>query len=1385
MRGRGVLFTPLIKASDLRVRGPLHADDRTCLFAMDNSGVADRSLMPHFVSLPPPEAFDAMADQQNASKRWKTWAMRFDDFIEASGVTAESQRCKLLAYTAGKEVSQIIRDLSTKPDTLAKTIEAIQKHFDDRKSIVYARYQFRNCNQHVGETVDSWFTRLKTVADACNFSHLRDSLIRDQIVATCVSDKLRRRLLQESDIALSDALKVARAMEAAEEQATAIEGAGTNIAAVQRKPAYGERRQRVWPTGSDRRGAQGSSVLCYRCGERGHANCNAARGKACAICGKLNHLAKACRQKQQRAVHAISDRGANAPQETLYLEVEGDDSFTNDVFSVDSPEARLQHQKTAHTDLFIEDSPCRILVDSGASCNVLSERQFRNISNSPLRPAIRPIFSYGSKTPLSVMGIADLRIRTTDMETEAPFYITKTEAPPLLGRQTAFDMGVLHIRSTRLPNVVNTLGHTAPVPRLTPVFDESVGKDLPEHLRLETILEDFRDTFDGIGCVKNVEVEVQMRSDATPVCHPPSRVPLHLRESVMEELNELLRCGIIEQVQQPSAWVSRMVVVPKAAGGVRICQDLRDVNCFVVPEKQPIPTFEEITDEMAGSKFFSELDITKAFHQIPVNVNSRHLFTFSTPLGLMRLTRLSMGFTNASEILQRVMTGVLIGLQGVKWAHDDIVVFSSNIREHNERLRACLLRLRESGITLNAAKCKLAQPRIDFLGMRISSRGIQPATEKIRALQSFKEPGNQTELRSFLGLATYLARFVPNFADVTQPMRAALRKGHIWNWTNEQRSAFNCVKKAITSENILAFFSVKRTTEVIVDASPIGVGAILLQLDDAGQRLPVAFASRALTPTEQRYSQIEREALAVKFGCLRFDHYLSGSSDFTVVTDHRPLIPLFRPGSRPPPRIERMALRLQHLNLRLVYRPGPQNPADILSRQPVEKPSSGAGEKLDALYVSAIVQGATPNGVSIEAMRQEAQRDSVIQQALASLRSGQWCGQEREFRALACIKHELSEADGLLLRGQSIVVPSSLRRTMLRLAHTGHQCWEKTLARLRSKVWWRGMRSDCEAFVRACTSCAATSGRPPRPAPLRPTALPEGAWLLLGMDFYGPVQGQMLLVTTDLFSKFPEINYVTSTSCGSVLPHLRSLFSRYGIPLEIITDNGPPFNSAEFGSFLASFGVKHRRITPLHPQANGATERVNRCINKVIRAAIAEGRNWRHALEEWLRAYRVTPHTATGVAPAELLMGRRVNDAIPMLRPSHPVLHKRSELSKQHEGYTDRMAARFNESKRAKEVRIAPGTSVLRKRQQRTKLQTPFEVAPWTVVERRGDSYRLERGGHTCTRHLTHVMPLPAPALEATHEGAKGETKEEPAECIATTPHPRAAKDKAPISYRE
>ena len=254
-------------------------------------------------------------------------------------------------------------------------------------------------------------------------------------------------------------------------------------------------------------------------------------------------------------------------------------------------------------------------------------------------------------------------------------------------------------------------------------------------------------------------------------------------------------------------------------------------------------------------------------------------------------------------------------------------------------------------------------------------------------------------------------------------------------------------------------------TELRVDASPVGLGAILTQTGPDGASRPIAYASRTLSDVERRYSQTEREALGVVWGCERFHLYLYGA-EFSLYTDHKPLEVIYGPKAKPPARFERWGLRLQQYRFKVIYEPGSKNPADVLSRLPLSNQPRRERSVADE-YINFVIKNAAPVAIPPDQIRRETANDPVLQQIQAFLHSGKW-NRNPETTSYHSVRGELSVANGILLRGQRIVMPYTLRNQTLQLSHEGHQGIVKTKQLLREKVWWPGIDNQIEKLIQKC-----------------------------------------------------------------------------------------------------------------------------------------------------------------------------------------------------------------------------------------------------------------------------------------------------------------------------
>ena len=220
-------------------------------------------------------------------------------------------------------------------------------------------------------------------------------------------------------------------------------------------------------------------------------------------------------------------------------------------------------------------------------------------------------------------------------------------------------------------------------------------------------------------------------------------------------------------------------------------------------------------------------------------------------------------------------------------------------------------------------KCEFNKTQITFFGVVFSKNGISPDPKKVQAIKEAAKPANQSELRSFLGMTNYSSRFIPDYASICEPLRRLTKQDAEWNWTSEQEDAFERLKSIMSSDTVITYYNPTRQINILVDASPVGLGAIMSQDGKV-----VAYASRALTCVESRYSQTEREALAIVWACEHFDMFIRGAPNVNIITDHKPLERIWQK-AKPPLRIERWGLRLQPYKLTIKYEPGHGNPADL------------------------------------------------------------------------------------------------------------------------------------------------------------------------------------------------------------------------------------------------------------------------------------------------------------------------------------------------------------------------------------------------------------------------------------------------------------------------
>ena len=436
-----------------------------------------------------------------------------------------------------------------------------------------------------------------------------------------------------------------------------------------------------------------------------------------------------------------------------------------------------------------------------------------------------------------------------------------------------------------------------------------------------------------------IQLEIDT-GDSPSKRQPLRRMPFAARQEVAKQLDKMQRDGVIQPSQ--SSWASPVVLMQKKDGSHRFCVDYRSLNSVTKPNTFPLPRIDDLLDQLGESRYFSTLDLASGFWQIRVHPDSQEKTAFVTPQSLFEFRVMPFGLCNAPSVFQRLMKRVLMGLNPAEGPDfvsvyiDDVLVFSRTLKEHLEHLRLVIQRLTEANLKLKPVKCRFACKEVEYLGHLITPFGLKPNPRLVSAVQEFRTPSDVRELRRFLGLASYYRKFIPKFANVTEPLHRLTRKEVEFVWSHDCQHAFDSLKQKLTEAPVLAYPSFDKDFVLETDASIKGVGAILSQKQDDGKLHPVAIASRALSQSEKNYSITELETLAVVWAVSHFHSYLYGHR-VTVYTDHSAVKAVLETPN-PTGKHARWWTRVNGQGVKqvlIVYRSGKENVgADALSRCP-------------------------------------------------------------------------------------------------------------------------------------------------------------------------------------------------------------------------------------------------------------------------------------------------------------------------------------------------------------------------------------------------------------------------------------------------------------------
>ena len=447
----------------------------------------------------------------------------------------------------------------------------------------------------------------------------------------------------------------------------------------------------------------------------------------------------------------------------------------------------------------------------------------------------------------------------------------------------------------------------------------------------------------------------------------------------------------------------------------------------------------------------------------------------------------------------------------------------------------------------------------------------------------------------------------------------------------------------ICESPILAHYDPNKPTKVSADASRHALGCVLMQYD-LNHWKPVAYASRALTTTEQKYAQIELELLAIYFACHKFDQYLLGKR-FLVESDHKPLITLFgKDLFSCPLRAQRLMLSLQRFDFDIEFVPGKfLYTADVLSRF-----VDNAPQCLNEIDVETEPSYLSGMHTQMKSELSETTLHDPLLMKLSDYITRGWpkylADCDIDLKLYWPMRNELSIQSGIIFRGNRVVIPHPLRQKFLSELHDGHLGQNKCKTKARELMYWPGMSTDIDKLINACDICNKFSSQQQR-EPLLPHPVPKYPYERVGLDLF-TCDGKDYLIITDYYSSFPEVFLMHRTTSAALINTLKPNFSRYGYPVTLVSDGAPNLTSEEFDNFLKNHCIMHVNSSAYFAQSNGMVEKAVQTCKKLIIKASENNSD----IFKSLHAYRTSP-LACGLSPAQLFFGRRLRGKLPIAAP--------------------------------------------------------------------------------------------------------------------------------------
>lgn len=1178
-------------------------------------------------------------DFSNSSVDWMNWKRNFLVYMIANGKNVEPENKKIAIFlwligTKGANIYNTLfpndgseqsllgtvvahGEVAAQQRTLVEVLTQFDEYCLPQKNVAMESYKFNNMVQKDRQTFSEFLTELRMQLERCEFTctctlSYEQRMLRDRIITGVFDKKLQLKLLDEKNAALNRVVDICKTFESANVNKIILDSKKQVVAAIESSEDKGMHSVKVI-----------NKRFCFNCGgdwTPEHKNICPAKDFTCQ-CGKKGHFRRMCRKKNNNMVEGQRNQTERRQVNSVnWADMAGklaidikkvDHTFSfNNICRINSIESVNGTWTKAYQ---VGKKIVTFKIDTGSDVNCIPLKIIKNMNiNMNNEQNDFPVFDY-SNNKIKIFGIVkldllDMKLKVTRV---ANFIVVDDALEPILGRTASKEFGLikrLDVNSIKLPELE----------------DEFVIKN--------------NDIFNGIGKFPE-KVTIQLKEGAKPVLHYKKRFPNAIIKKLKSKLSSMLHDGIISEISHPTDWVNNLQVVEKSNGELRICLDPKPLNACIQREHFLIPTINDFTSELCDKQIFTVLDCSNGFWQMELDDKSSELTTFMTPFGRYKFNRLPFGLNCAPEIFQRIMVKIFGDIPGVLVYFDDIGIAALDEAEHDRILTMVIERARLNNIKFNPEKIQYRKSEVKFMGNIICGGTIKPMEKYKAAILEMGKPKDKHGVMRLLGMFKYLARFIPNLSKITAELRILTGKNVPFEWNEKHDEELRNLFEIITSEPILAAYDPEKPVIIQTDASKDGLGSVLIQ-----NGRPVAFASRTLSKSEQKWAQIEKELLAIVFACQRF-HYFVYGREFVVESDHKPLETLMkRDIDDVTSRLQRMFMALlKYPKAEVVYKPGKSMlVADCLSRAQLPEISELAG--LSGI-IHAITKSVCLSEDNYIHYKQILDKDENYKRICGYVENG-WPGFHQVTdiaQKFYKLKSELHFENGLLFVNDRLVIPTELQRKITKWLHEPHLGIEKTLARARMLYFWPGMNSQIREMITSCNVCEKFK-RNNQKEPLVQEQNPRYPFHIVSMDLF-EYAGHDFIAIIDAYSNYLIAAKVNNKTSNHIIDIISRVFNVVGYPSIVKSDNSP-FNSNEFVRWADNFNIQIKYSSPRYPQSNGLAEKGVAIAKNILKRCyeMNEVDQFQYRILE----YNTTPIASMGFTASELFFGRLIKTKLPV-----------------------------------------------------------------------------------------------------------------------------------------